>query len=438
MGFNPGMNNSAKNHAPKDEKPKDEKPKDEKEDRVRSMLEIRVAPEALPKGRRPSEGQHLFSGVGVNRYSSEIQDAIQHSRLQTFDLKTNGKLTWELGNPEEKGPLSDCYFLGPPLPLDGLLYLVVEKEQTLSLVCLDRAVKGKLVSMLSLARMRQPLVKEPFRRTQAAHLAYSDGILICPSNAGILLGVDLLENRLVWAYPYREKKNDKNDTPQPELRFDRFGRLIQPIGNQNPWKASAPVISDGRVVYTPPDAASLQCLNLPDGALLWSHKKKDDDLYLGGIFDGKVLIVGKKYVQGLSLASGATLWTLETGLPSGQGIASKDVYYLPLKESMRTKRPEICAIDMRKGQIVAHLRSQPRTVGGEDYDVPGNLRFFQDEVISLTPTEVVVYPQLPAQIARMNAALAKNPNDLGGLTERAVLRLDSGDLPGVSRTCGML
>ena len=70
------------------------------------------------------------------------------------------------------------------------------------------------------------------------------------------------------------------------------------------------------MVFAAPDAKSVHCLNLADGTLAWSQKRSEDDLYLGGVFAGRVLIVGKKNVRGLSLERGETLWTLETGTPS--------------------------------------------------------------------------------------------------------------------------
>src|SRR5262249_33982234 len=52
-----------------------------------------------------------------------LQDLIFHSRLKAYDLRT-GKFKWELGGravdkdeSTDKGKLSDCYFLGPPLPV---------------------------------------------------------------------------------------------------------------------------------------------------------------------------------------------------------------------------------------------------------------------------------------------------------------------------------
>ena len=52
---------------------------------------------------------------------------------------------------------------------------------------------------------------------------------------------------------------------------------------------------------------------------------------------------------------------------------------------------------MDKGKIVSSTPSRPRTIGGTDFDVPGNLLFYEGAVISLTHREVVVYPQLKVQ-----------------------------------------
>src|SRR5581483_1987680 len=90
------------------------------------------------------------------------------------------------------------------------------------------------------------------------------------------------------------------------------GRLVPVAGMSANWKVTAPVIADGKVVFAAPDASAVHCLNLADGTLAWSHRRSDDDLYLGGVFAGRVLIVGKRSVRGLSLERGETLWTLET------------------------------------------------------------------------------------------------------------------------------
>ena len=409
---------------------------EEREDNLRYLLEIRVAPYALPKEfRKEAEREeaqrrdsHPSGRKEAHRYDSEIEDAIQHSRLQAFELKSNGKLVWELGAGEEKGPLSECYFLGPPLPLDGLLYLLVERSQQLCLATLDPA-RGrgvKIVSVRPLARMPRPLWQEPLRRVQGAHLAYGAGVLVCPSNAGLVVGVEALTGRVAWEYRYRQKSAAASQPP-----LDRGDRIVASFPERSQaWHVSAPVIADGKVILTPPDAAVIFCLNLRDGSLLWSRPKGDEDLYLGGVVRGKVVIVGKSSVRCLGLERGETLWTVETGLPSGQGIAADGMFYLPLATARATKQPEVCVLDVNKGRVAAHIATQPRTPGGNDLDVPGNLLFADGDLISLTPWEVVAYPQLKVRLGQIEARLARNPSDPIALTERAALRRNNGDLTG--------
>ena len=336
------------------------------------------------------------------------------------------KLVWECGDEEKDlTPLAGSFFLGPPLPLAGLLYVLTEKNSELRLVCLD-ATKGELVWAQTLATAKDRLTSDVARRIHAVHLAYSEGIIVCPTNAGALLGFDIFTNSLVWAYPYREKA--AAETPNPMGGpFGRGGRRmapgfpgfegtpLQPLSGE--WKGSAPLIHDGKVVFTAPDGGAIHCLNLKDGNFLWQAERKDD-LYIAGIFQGKVVLVGKNSCRALSLADGKTkLWEVETGMPSGQGVASGNFYYLPLRKG------EVCKIDMAQGLVAAHSPS-PKN------EVPGNLLFYQGDVISQNETTVTDYPQVEQKVAQIDATLAKNAKDPSALTERGELRLYKGDLAG--------
>jgi outer membrane protein assembly factor BamB len=307
--------------------------------------------------------------------------------------------------------------------------VLAEKQQELRLICIDPLANGKVLSSQTLAQTKDKMMQDVARRIQATHLTYGEGMLVAPTNAGAILAVDLLTNRLVWAYPYREKGDTTASAEMPvdpRGRIIRRGGFVQPQFNpaaNNQWKVSAPIIQDGKVLFTAPDARSIHCVNLRDGSRVWMLPRGEEDLYLGGVYGGKVLIVGRKSVRGVSLSKGETLWTLETGLPSGQGIASENIYYLPLKEAAQGKEPEICAIDMDKGHIHAHTKSRKR-------EVPGNLIFYEGDVLSQTATEMVAFPQLKVKLAQIDELIAKNPNDPLGLTERGELRLDKGDLAG--------
>jgi outer membrane protein assembly factor BamB/tetratricopeptide (TPR) repeat protein len=349
-----------------------------------------------------------------------LQDAVYHSRLQAFDLAT-GKLVWELGgrSPDTQGEFSDCYFLGAPLPLGGKLYLLIEKASELRLVCLD-AQKGEVNWTQPLANVRDRLLLDVGRRMRGVNLAYGGGMLVCPTNAGAILGVDLLTHSLVWAHPYREEQ------PSPEAPIMRRGMPWNgSMMNHNlnsDWKASAPIIQDGKVVFTPPDGSAVYCLNLRDGSELWKDSR-GDDVYLAGVYGGKVVLVGRTSCHALRLGDGKSLWSVETGTPSGEGVASNNTYYLPLKSGIPSKEPEVCSINLDKGIVEARTRSRKK-------EVPGNLVFYDGDVLSQTATSIAAYPQLRIRLAQIDQALEKNPKDPVGLTDRGELKLDKGDLNG--------
>jgi outer membrane protein assembly factor BamB len=387
----------------------------------------------LPPHPYSNQMQQLQWGQPAN--FGVLDKAVHHNRLQAFDLQTQGKQVWDLGRltKDKDNKLTDCYYLGPPLPVGDKVYVLIDKNSELSLVCLDPPRDDKQVVvnwMQTLVNVRDKMLFDVGRRLQAAQLSYGDGILVCPTNAGVLLGVDLLSHSLAWAHSYRE--DDPNTQPNMNGRILRPG-MVAAMPNGVPrvpsvaqdWKTSAPIIQDGRVVFTAPDSSSVQCLNLRNGDLLWKQSRADD-LYLAGVYNGKVLLVGKSTCRALSLADGHELWRNDTGQPSGQGVASGNIYYLPLKAGTEPeKKPEVCAIDIDTGKITARTQSRKD-------EVPGNLLFYEGDVISQTATQIVTYRQLRIKRDEINLALKKNPNDPVGLTERGELNLDAGDREGAA------
>lgn len=380
-----------------------------------------------------------FTGGAGYNWGAEVAAAVGHNKLQAFDLNKDGKLAWELGGKDDNVPLADTHFLGAPLPLNGRLYVLTEKQQELRLATVDPA-SGKVLGLQTLASTKDlKLSQDPMRRIQACHLAYGEGVLVVPTNAGAIFGVDLLSSSLLWAYPYREK-SAAEAAPTTTAPFNRIGpvppgmvrlpdgRLVK-MSTETFWMVSAPAVQDGKVVFTAPDAREIHCVSLRDGSRLWSQPRLPGDLFFAGVYNGKAVIVGEKKTRALSLARGDKLWEVETGLPSGQGAAGTPnaagdiLYYLPIREAVNTREPEICAINLDKGFIQAHTRSRKR-------EVPGNLLFYEGTVLSQTHTEVVAYPQLERKLAEMDLLVKGNPDDPAALTERGDYLLDKGDLGG--------
>jgi outer membrane protein assembly factor BamB len=317
-------------------------------------------------------------------YNPELGRSALHSRLLATDLHT-GKVVWDVGGPEkEGGPLGDSFFLGPPLPYRGKLYVLVEKNQELRLVCMEPA-RGEVVWSQLLAITRNRMVLDGGRRLHAAPLACAEGILVCPTNAGAVLGFDLLAHRVLWTYVYREEPPAPKIEPQPWRGRRRIIGPTTPPNLDPLWQVTAPVIHEGKVLFTAPDEASVYCLDLRDGGLRWKTKRQANDLYLAGVADGKVLLAGKEEFRALGLNTGAQLWQVQTGVPSGQGVLAGKTYYLPVKADAEKKEPGILALALDEGKVATRHSTEKK-------ELPGNLIFCRDTVLSQTATTVTAYP----------------------------------------------
>jgi outer membrane protein assembly factor BamB len=380
---------------------------------------------ALPPHPMSQPMQQMMWGQQAN--FGKLNDMVHHSKLFAFDLQTNGKLVWELGGRGDKSELGDSYFLGPPLPVGDKLYLLADKNSELRLICLDPSRDDKAPPAISwiqtLVNVRDKMLTDVGRRMQAGHLSYGEGVLVCPTNAGIVLGVDILSHTLVWAHSYREDSPPRDDYKQMLGARPMWvnGHNMNATLNTD-WKTSAPIVIDGKVVFTAPDAASVHCLNLRNGELLWKERR-DNDLYLAGVYNGKVLLVGRSACRAVNLADGKVAWRVETGTPSGQGVASDGLYFLPLKAGAQSKKPEVCTIDINRGLVLPPNESRKQ-------EVPGNLLFYEGDVISQTASQITAYRQLRIKLDETNLALSTNPLDPVGLTERGELKLAQGNLDG--------
>src|SRR5262249_45823511 len=133
-----------------------------------------------------------------------------------------------------------------------------------------------------------------------------------------------------------------------------------------------------------PDEATLHCLSLRDGALLWKADRPEGGLFLAGVAAGRVLCVGVRDCRALDLADGKVAWKVDTGRPAGQGVLVGTKYYLPLQPAERGKPAEICVIDLEQGAIASR---QPVPQG----DGLGNLLLHDGDIFAQTATTVTAY-----------------------------------------------
>ena len=335
------------------------------------------------------------------------------NRLEAHDVRT-GQLKWSIGGPPGKDALrqAETFFLGPPLPLMGQLYVLGEIKGEVRLMVLDGAT-GNLLWSQQLAIGR---AGASFRMRcvggAGVSPSYSDGVLVCPTATGAVVAVDQATRSLLWGYRYRQDQN-------------RNRRHLGMMSSRSPdgtapsrWVDTSVSIVEGRALVTPIESEWFYCLSLIDGKELWKTPRQDD-LYVACVDRENVVLVGRHSVHALRLADGKPAWKNRTidlpngGAPSGRGFLADDRYYLPLSTA------EIIGIDIGEGKIVQTAKSRKGTI-------PGNLVCYRGKLISQGFGGVDEYYQLDAVRQDVERRLAANADDAEALSLRGETLLDAG------------
>jgi outer membrane protein assembly factor BamB len=299
---------------------------------------------------------------------------ISRNNLSAYDA-TSGKVLWDRVNfVDYEKILEETHFLGAPLPVKGKLYVLNEKHEkdqkygTLRLLTVDfdrKKWKGKIAisQTLVLSKIDGPdlVINAPLRRTQPLHIAQAGDLLVCPTHAGVLFGVEPGLRFARWQYRYRAEK-----TAAPKLPF---------------WQAACPIVTKDRIVFTAADAPDIHCIDF-DGKKKWVAEP-DGDLYLAAVHEGLVLLVGKTHCRALSLDDGEVKWRIRLGQPAGVGVMDGSLYYLPIKDD--AKGPSIWEIDIVKGKKV-------RRIEVPHPDALGNLALHRGMLVSQSVTHIAAFP----------------------------------------------
>jgi outer membrane protein assembly factor BamB len=402
------------------------------------QLDVRIWKDH-PYGEMSSDGNQLFliheigfpavSNINqVPRFMGPrggmfINPMIQETsnKLAALDLNRQGALNWKVGGEsgEEDGNLAGAFFLGPPLPLAGQLFVLAEFNGEVRLLCLN-AKTGMLEWKQSLAMMPEwrTIKFDSVRRLAGATPSFAEGVLVCPTSGEGVAAVDLATRTLRWGYQY------------PRLDVGRFQRFnngfqmpVQDGSNKEHWIDGSVTISGGSVLLTPIESMDLHCLDLLTGKAKWKPVPCDEMLFLACVHEGKAILVGKKEVKAIHLADGKEAWSAPVQLggdsPSGRGYYSEHYYYLPTSSSQLFK------IDLDQGTIASQIKTG---------SLLGNLVCYKDELISQTPEGISSFYLAEPLRKRTEELLAKNPDDSWALARKGEILLQDGKQEDALRT----
>ena len=340
--------------------------------------------------------------------------------LTAYNLET-GRAEWMIGGRQLdelfSKPLSGHHFFGPPTPYGDELFIISEKDDAIHLQVLDAATGHPKWSTL-LSYIDTPIYNDKTRRWWPASVSIQGGVIVCPTTSGWLVGVDKISHSILWTYRYVKRQNvdeERMASANPKYSY--------PQSLNARWSPSAPIISQNKVVFTPPESVStsdacLVCVDLLTGDEKWRIQKPFDGIYLAGTYENQVVIVAKKKLYHYSLETGSLLKTseffkadLETALPSGFGFFKDGSYYLPTNQRM------LLEIDLNTTKVVNRFFQHE-----EDVSL-GNLLLYQGQLLSLSPTGLVCYEQKDRIENEIRERKLKDPNDAWALTREADIHL---------------
>ena len=282
--------------------------------------------------------------------------------LAAYDVRT-GKLRWQAGTVFglTSPALREGRFLSVPVPLDDRLYAVVEFPDGCRLVAFDARGEVRRQWTLDAEDLPRTTIRPPLAVPQwplslpapmrLAPPVYSQGVLVCATSRQELVAVDLVAESLLWRRPI-EVAPDTLRQGRAAAQAAFWEQLKAPAVDR--WSATAASVLGDQVLLTPFESEFLFCLDLRTGRLNWKAPRRDG-LFVAGVANEVVLVVGRAGLLGYRLADGAPAWPHGTAgfasgsVPSGTGYFSHDRYCLPFATG------EIGVFDVRTGRLVTKV-----------------------------------------------------------------------------------
>ncbi|TWT54432.1 PQQ enzyme repeat protein [Rubripirellula amarantea] len=375
----------------------------------------------VPYGQVTSDGERAFMLTDLAEVSPMSLSPLMNMRgtrpadtrtntLVALEMATEGKLLWRLGQQgDQASPYADAFFLGPPLPLEGLLYVLVEIAGDINLCCLEPTTGSEVWRQHLVAVESGGIDLDPIRRVSGAMPTYHSGVLICPTGAGTVVAIDLADRMLRWGASFERSSE--------ATRVHTRGRGFSSASLMQRWDNGVAVTKDTTVLVTPPESEHLFAFDLMDGSLKFPPKDRINMRYLAGIRDNKFYVVGADRVRAYDLDSGAPAWTSERDMLSagqqinGRGLFGNDDYLLP------TTTNQLIRLSLADGSVLQRRSTK--------YPL-GNMIAVDGEVIVQGPDSLSVAFGEASLEPVVNRMLSEDPDNFEALVRKSELLIQRG------------
>lgn len=292
-----------------------------------------------------TDGQRLFlieetkSGA---EFAPQKKSPAAANQVTCLDLETGEKL-WSNSTLAD----SRAYLCSPPTVFGEELLILAEFRQNaqIYLLALDKTT-GKLNRKLAVAAAARAIEGVKFserdgrRQKLACPISIAGSKAFCPTGAGLLAAVDLLDWQVSWIYRY----------PRADVPRSGSGLLHPDLGLTgfqwwSGWHEIQLAIQGELVVFASPEADELALLNRVSGEVVW-RIPREDALYVATIGPEEgVVLIGDNFARSHALVDGNLRWKEKLNFPVGRGVRAGQKYLLPDSEFGWT------ALHLKTGQM---------------------------------------------------------------------------------------
>lgn len=339
-----------------------------------------------------------------------------------------GDLNWEIGGASDSAhdPYSGLVFLGCPLAIDSLLYVIAQRETDLELLAIE-SKNGQLSWTLKFGAALLPLAEDLQRSRVACPILWHDGLLICSTSAGAVVAVDPILKTIKWAYRYPATTFAASDLvqgPNPHLTprasepwWDKwrepFLATCQLPSAASPTGTDRNEATSNRVcIFASPESDQIHAFQTLDGKPLW-RTDRNAALFIAGIVDDRVIVVEGDFVRAHDVATGRMLWRSTIDEPAGPGVFAGATLILTSDQGV------MILVDTRTGQVNSGSNPASR--------LRGSLVQANDDYILTTRQKVARLPRLDTVQRQVDAKLRDVPGDEATLVRAAELDLEAGN-----------
>lgn len=295
---------------------------------------------------RQDDTSNLASGVWINGGRSIASGS---NRLVALDVSREGSLSWIAGGDQSVEPgLKEAFFLGPPLPLQDSVYSIVWLDGLVQLIQQDRNT-GQLRWQQALGTL-DSVVRLDDGSQQSLSPAYANGVLVCPTGLGVVVGIDLSTRNLLWGVDFQTTGNVRTFSGGSEPSHRWIGQAVQIAGTrvlitaQESHRVYCVDLLTGQTEWEDPDSQPLMDSDAPprrrrirsgrprDGQPSLEGLPRDAYQMIAAATMDRVVMIGRNHIRSVRLEDGKVIW--ERVLPgqleiNGPGFFDQQRVWLP-------------------------------------------------------------------------------------------------------------